>query len=164
MAGRPQTGLWGLVKGRSCPGVHPWLTQSSLRSPCPLKPNSLPEGPGFNPGEEEALEDAPPPRGELPGPRLAAHTGERLRHELARPSPEPCTPSPAGDGGDLLLQALQQSCMEDHLLEAAWGVDLTPPEVPCERRLLCPAGFWAKGRDRQDSRTPGGGLPPVGMG
>ncbi|XP_047630808.1 interferon regulatory factor 7 isoform X2 [Phacochoerus africanus] len=87
-------------------------------------------GPGFNPGEEEALEDAPPPRGELPGLRPAAHTGERLRHELARPSPAPCTPSPAGDGGDLLLQALQQSCMEGHLLEAAWGVDLIPPEVP----------------------------------
>lgn len=96
------------------------------------------EGPGFNPGEEEALEDAPPPRGELPGPRLAAHTGERLRHELARPSPEPCTPSPAGDGGDLLLQALQQSCMEDHLLEAAWGVDLTPPEVPYAGPLPAP--------------------------
>uniref|UniRef100_A0A8C3YFJ5 Interferon regulatory factor 7 n=1 Tax=Catagonus wagneri TaxID=51154 RepID=A0A8C3YFJ5_9CETA len=88
------------------------------------------EGPGFHLGEDEALEDAPPTGGELPGPCLTAPTGERLGRELAGPSPEPCTPRPAGEGWDLLLQALQQSCVEDHLLRAAWGVDLTPPGAP----------------------------------
>uniref|UniRef100_A0A452S958 Interferon regulatory factor 7 n=1 Tax=Ursus americanus TaxID=9643 RepID=A0A452S958_URSAM len=38
-----------------------------------------------------------------------------------------------GNAGDLLLQALQQSCLEDHLLEAAWGAEPAPPEAPGER-------------------------------
>ncbi|XP_057583818.1 interferon regulatory factor 7 isoform X2 [Hippopotamus amphibius kiboko] len=84
------------------------------------------EGPGSNQWEHEALEDAPPTRGGLLGPSLVADTGERL----ARLSPAPCAPSPAGGAGDLLLQALQQSCLEDHLLRAAWGVDPNPPEAP----------------------------------
>lgn len=80
-----------------------------------------PEGLGFDQGEDEALEDAPPARGGLLGPCLASDTGESLGHRL---NPEPCPPSLAGDARDLLIQALQQSCLEDHLL------DLTPPEAP----------------------------------
>uniref|UniRef100_A0A452TGX3 Interferon regulatory factor 7 n=1 Tax=Ursus maritimus TaxID=29073 RepID=A0A452TGX3_URSMA len=68
-------------------------------------------------GEEKALEDALP----------SMSPGLGLR-------PEPCAPSPlfspAGNAGDLLLQALQQSCLEDHLLEAAWGAEPAPPEAP----------------------------------
>uniref|UniRef100_A0A7N5JBG4 Interferon regulatory factor 7 n=1 Tax=Ailuropoda melanoleuca TaxID=9646 RepID=A0A7N5JBG4_AILME len=45
---------------------------------------------------------------------------------------------PAGNAGDLLLQALQQSCLEDHLLEAAWGAESAPPEAPGERLSLEP--------------------------
>ncbi|XP_052517834.1 interferon regulatory factor 7 [Budorcas taxicolor] len=79
------------------------------------------EGLGFDQGEDEALEDAPPARGGLPRPCLAADTGESLGHRL---NPEPCPPSLAGDAGDILIQALQQSCLEDHLL------DLISPEAP----------------------------------
>uniref|UniRef100_A0A452S962 Interferon regulatory factor 7 n=1 Tax=Ursus americanus TaxID=9643 RepID=A0A452S962_URSAM len=65
-------------------------------------------------GEEKALEDALP----------SMSPGLGLR-------PEPCAPSPlfspAGNAGDLLLQALQQSCLEDHLLEQilARALDVT---------------------------------------
>uniref|UniRef100_A0A452S930 Interferon regulatory factor 7 n=1 Tax=Ursus americanus TaxID=9643 RepID=A0A452S930_URSAM len=56
----------------------------------------------------------------------------------------PCAPSPlfspAGNAGDLLLQALQQSCLEDHLLEAAWGAEPAPPEAPGERLSELPGG------------------------
>nr|XP_035939581.1 interferon regulatory factor 7 isoform X1 [Halichoerus grypus] len=77
------------------------------------------EGAGIHQGEEKTLEDALPLMGGLP--RLGL-------------SPEPCAPShlsgPTGNAEDLLLQALEQSCLEDHLLEAAWGVDPVPPEAP----------------------------------
>lgn len=66
--------------------------------------------------------------GGLPRPCLGGDAGQRLGHRL---SPEPCAPcAPLGQAGnaeDLLLQALQQSCLEDHLLEAAWGVDAIAP-------------------------------------
>lgn len=77
---------------------------------------------------EKAGEDAPPLMGGLPRPCLGGDAGQRLGHRL---SPEPCAPcAPLGQAGnaeDLLLQALQQSCLEDHLLEAAWGVDAIAP-------------------------------------
>eukprot|EP00069_Balaena_mysticetus_P005849 bmy_04979T0 len=130
------------------------------------------ESPGISQGEDEALEDTPPTRDGLLGPHLAADAGERLGHGLAGLSPEPCAPSPAGDSGDLLLQALQQSCLEDHLLKAACGVAPTAPEAAGKGllegdALLCRA-LCAKGRDRQDSRVPGergpgGGGCPAGM-
>ncbi|XP_058382104.1 interferon regulatory factor 7 [Diceros bicornis minor] len=92
------------------------------------------EGPGVNQGEDEAREDAPPTTGGLLRPGLAGDAGERPGHGLARLSPEPCAlsplSSPAGDAEDLLLQALQQSSLEDHLLEATWGMDPIPPEAP----------------------------------
>nr|XP_012419005.1 PREDICTED: interferon regulatory factor 7 isoform X2 [Odobenus rosmarus divergens] len=76
------------------------------------------EGAGIHQGEK-TLEDALPLMGGLP--RLGL-------------SPEPCAPShlsgPAGNAEDLLLQALEQSCLEDHLLEAVWGVDPVPLEAP----------------------------------
>ncbi|XP_059959748.1 interferon regulatory factor 7 isoform X1 [Mesoplodon densirostris] len=97
---------------------------------CSPNPNSPSESPGISQGEDEALEDAPPTRDGLLGPYLAADAGERLGHGLAGLSPEPCASSPAGDAGDLLLQALQQSCLEDHLLTAACGVEPIVPEAP----------------------------------
>ncbi|XP_059253667.1 interferon regulatory factor 7 [Mustela nigripes] len=80
---------------------------------------------------EVALEDALPLMGELPGPCLAGDAAERpglgLSPELGAPSP----PFGAADSaGDLLLQALEQSCLEAHLLEAAWVGDPVPPEAP----------------------------------
>ncbi|XP_037371552.1 interferon regulatory factor 7 [Talpa occidentalis] len=60
--------------------------------------------------------------------------------EVPAPSREPGAggpcPGPAGLPEDLLLQALQQSCLGDHLLEAAWGVHPMPLEAPGEG--LCP--------------------------
>ncbi|XP_046956602.1 interferon regulatory factor 7 isoform X1 [Lynx rufus] len=89
------------------------------------------EGPGTNQGDEKAPEDARPLMGGLPRPCPAGAAAERQGPGL---SSELCAPSsplgPAGNAGDLLLQALQQSCLEDHLLEAAWGLDPIPPEVP----------------------------------
>lgn len=35
-----------------------------------------------------------------------------------------------------MLQALEQSCLEAHLLEAAWVGDPVPPEAPGERLCL----------------------------
>lgn len=94
---------------------------------------------GINQGEDEALEDDPPARSGLPGPCMAGDAGER--HVPCAPSP---LGGPAGYTEDLLLQALQQSVLEDHLLEAAQGVDpVTPeasgPELP-PRELYLP---WA---------------------
>ncbi|XP_072615303.1 interferon regulatory factor 7 isoform X3 [Vulpes vulpes] len=81
--------------------------------------------------EEKVGEDAPPLMGGLPRPCLGGDAGQRLEHKL---SPEPCAPcAPLGQAGnaeDLLLQALQQSCLEDHLLEAAWVVDAIAPGAP----------------------------------
>lgn len=83
------------------------------------------EGPGINQGEDQALEDAPHRRDGHPGPCLA-DAAERL-------NPVPCAPSalpgPAGFAGDLLLQALQQSCLDDHLLEGVQEADPDPPEA-----------------------------------
>uniref|UniRef100_A0A8C9B015 Interferon regulatory factor 7 n=1 Tax=Prolemur simus TaxID=1328070 RepID=A0A8C9B015_PROSS len=56
-----------------------------------------------------------------PGP-LLARGGSELQG--------PC-PVPAGDSGDLLLQAMQQSCLGDHL-KAVRGVVLDPPQAPGE--------------------------------
>lgn len=83
------------------------------------------EGPGINQGEDQALEDAPYMRGELPRPCLA---------DAERQNPAPCAlnplPSPADSAGDLLLQALQQSCLEDYLLEGVQEADPGPTEAP----------------------------------
>ncbi|KAF6333241.1 interferon regulatory factor 7 [Rhinolophus ferrumequinum] len=82
------------------------------------------EGPGINQDEDQALEDAQYMRGELPGPCLV---------DVERPNPAPCAPnplpSPAGSAGDLLLQALQQSSLEDYLLEGV-EADPSPTEAP----------------------------------
>nr|XP_023510519.1 interferon regulatory factor 7 isoform X3 [Equus caballus] len=91
------------------------------------------EDAGINQGKDEAL-DVPPRMGGFLRPALAGDAGERRGHQLAGPNPEPCAPSPlsgpADDVEDLLLQALQQSSLEDHLLEATWGVDPISPEAP----------------------------------
>lgn len=84
-------------------------------------------------------------QGGLPRPCPAGAAAERQGPRL---SSELCAPSsplgPAGNAGDLLLQALEQSCLEDHLLEAAWGLDPIPPEAPGETLgwvgVLCLAG------------------------
>ncbi|XP_066225591.1 interferon regulatory factor 7 [Saccopteryx leptura] len=86
------------------------------------------EGPGLNQGEDQALEDAPPTRGGLLEPCLTGGAGGP-----ARLSPVPCAPSPlpgpAGYTEDILFRALQESCVEDHLLEAMQGVAPVPPEA-----------------------------------
>ncbi|KAF5911412.1 hypothetical protein HPG69_017895 [Diceros bicornis minor] len=155
--------LMGPVKGRRSPavkchpGVHTQASHSGVSGP-----HSPSEGPGVNQGEDEAREDAPPTTGGLLRPGLAGDAGERPGHGLARLSPEPCAlsplSSPAGDAEDLLLQALQQSSLEDHLLEATWGMDPIPPEAPGEGLSS------AKGKGRQDSKVPGKrGRCPAGM-
>lgn len=94
--------------------------------------------PGVDQGDHQAPEDAPPTRGALPGPCLA-DAGGSPGPGPARWSPVPGAPSPlvslAACAKDLLLEALQQSCME-HLLEAP-AVDAVPPEA-CGPEL--PAG------------------------
>ncbi|XP_045039198.2 interferon regulatory factor 7 isoform X2 [Desmodus rotundus] len=101
-------------------------------------------GPGTNQREDKALEDAPLTRGGLPGLCLAGGAGESLGPRPARLGPVPCTPcpgsGPADYAEDLLLQALQQSCLEDQLLEAVRGADPGPPEasgpeLPAKRYL-----------------------------
>lgn len=87
-------------------------------------------------------------------------------------SPEPCAPShlsgPTGNAEDLLLQALEQSCLEDHLLEAAWGVDPVPPEAPgeslCWVGVLGLAGFHATGQEQVGWQSPCGDGEGVGWG
>ncbi|XP_069326519.1 interferon regulatory factor 7 [Eulemur rufifrons] len=79
------------------------------------------EGPGIDPGEEDALRGAPSTQSGPPGP-LLAREGSELQG--------PC-PVPAGDTGDLLLQAMQQSCLGDHL-KAVRGVELDPSQAPGE--------------------------------
>uniref|UniRef100_A0A7N5JWX0 Interferon regulatory factor 7 n=1 Tax=Ailuropoda melanoleuca TaxID=9646 RepID=A0A7N5JWX0_AILME len=86
------------------------------------------EGAGIHQGEEKALEDALPSMGGFPRPCLAGDAGE---------SPGPLF-GPAGNAGDLLLQALQQSCLEDHLLEAAWGAESLQPSSPDAALEPCP--------------------------
>ncbi|KAB1251656.1 Interferon regulatory factor 7 [Camelus dromedarius] len=96
------------------------------------------EDPGINQGEDKALEDAPLTRDGLPGPCQAADTGERPGHEPAWLSPEPCTANPSEHAGDLLLQALQESSLEDHLLKAVLGADPIPREAPAAGPTLAP--------------------------
>lgn len=101
------------------------------------------------------------PQGGFPRPCLAGDAGESPGLGLR---PEPCAPSPlfgpAGNAGDLLLQALQQSCLEDHLLEAAWGAESAPPEAPGER--LCRMGvlglaeLHARGEEQAGWQSPCG--------
>ncbi|XP_029813028.1 interferon regulatory factor 7 [Suricata suricatta] len=89
------------------------------------------EGPGTNQGEEKTLEDTLPLTGGLPRQGLAGSAAERPGPGLRS---EPCAPhspfGPAGSAGDLVLQALEQSCLEDHLLDAAWALEPIPPEAP----------------------------------
>ncbi|XP_039077423.1 interferon regulatory factor 7 [Hyaena hyaena] len=88
------------------------------------------EAPGAKQGQK-ARDDARPLTGELLRPCPAGSAAERWG---PGPSSEPCAPSspfgPAGSAGDLVLQALEQSCLDGHLLEAAWGLDPIPPEAP----------------------------------
>ncbi|XP_045872275.1 interferon regulatory factor 7 isoform X2 [Meles meles] len=91
----------------------------------------------FEPGErgiqqgEKALEDALPLMSGLPRTCLAGDAAERPGLGL---TPELCAPSPssgsADSPGDLLLQALEQSCLEAHLLESAWVGGPVSPEAP----------------------------------
>ncbi|XP_048215440.1 interferon regulatory factor 7 isoform X2 [Perognathus longimembris pacificus] len=66
------------------------------------------ESPAVHQGEEEAFRGAPPAQGGAPGPLL---TG-------------PAEPQ------DLLLQVLQQSLVEDHLLDAVLGGNSAPTQAP----------------------------------
>lgn len=108
------------------------------------------EGPGSNQGEDQALEDAPHARGGLPGTCLA-HAAEWQNPVSCAPSP---LPGPAGPAGDLLLQALQQSLLEDHLLEGVQEADPGPtealgPELPTEELYLPGAAEVAPGPKSQ---------------
>ncbi|XP_062949956.1 interferon regulatory factor 7 isoform X2 [Cynocephalus volans] len=80
------------------------------------------EGPGMDQGEEEALKHAPPTQGWPLSPFLAGGDVE----------PPALRPFPADDSEaqDLLLQAVQQSHLGDHLLEAAWSGELVPLQAP----------------------------------
>ncbi|XP_006893405.1 PREDICTED: interferon regulatory factor 7 [Elephantulus edwardii] len=93
-------------------------------------------GPGST-RKEEASVDGWLVRGSPSGPLLGG--GERLEPVLdwagaAGQDSEPCTPSPfpiLADGTrDLLLQAVQQSHLEDQLLEVPWTVDPAPQQAP----------------------------------
>lgn len=90
--------------------------------------------PGIGQGNHRAYEDAPPTRGALPGPCLA-DAGESPGP--ARWSPVPSAPSPlvslAACAGDLMQEALEQSCLE-HLLKGP-AADPAPPEA-CGPELL----------------------------
>lgn len=59
-----------------------------------------------------------------------------------------------------MLQALQQSCLEDHLLEAAWGAEPAPPEAPgerlCRMGVLGLAGLHARGEEQAGWQSPCG--------
>ncbi|XP_058160859.1 interferon regulatory factor 7 [Dasypus novemcinctus] len=97
--------------------------------------------------------------GGLPAPLLPSAEGPELGPgwtSAAGPSLEPCyprpPPAPARDGGDLLHQALQQSCLQDHL--AAWA--LAPgPQLPGEGQL---AGWAAPALGPAQEVAPS--LPP----
>ncbi|XP_053418760.1 interferon regulatory factor 7 isoform X2 [Nycticebus coucang] len=77
--------------------------------------------PGIHLSEEDTLQDASPTQGGSPGP-----LPPKGDPELQVPCP---LPAPAGDVGDLLLQAVQQSCLGDHL-KAVCGADLVLPQAP----------------------------------
>ncbi|XP_012507504.1 PREDICTED: interferon regulatory factor 7 isoform X3 [Propithecus coquereli] len=79
------------------------------------------EGPGIHQGEEDALEGPSRTQGGPPEP-FPARGGSEL--------PGPC-PVPAGDTGDLLLQAMQQSCLGDHV-KAVCGAEPDPQQAPGE--------------------------------
>ncbi|XP_075857734.1 interferon regulatory factor 7 isoform X2 [Microcebus murinus] len=79
------------------------------------------EGPGIDQGEEDGLEGGPHTQGGPPGPLLA-----RGGSELHSPHPVP-----AGDAGNLLLQAMQQSCLGDQM-KAACGGEPDPQQAPGE--------------------------------
>ncbi|XP_023364356.1 interferon regulatory factor 7 isoform X3 [Otolemur garnettii] len=79
------------------------------------------ESPAIHQSEEDALQNASPTQGGPPGPLLPKGDSE-----LQDPCP---LTAPAGDMGDLLLQAVQESCLGDHL-KAVCGADLVPPQAP----------------------------------
>ncbi|XP_017363356.1 interferon regulatory factor 7 isoform X1 [Cebus imitator] len=94
------------------------------------------EGPGTDRTQAEAPLAAPPSQAGPPGPFLAQGDAE-----LQAPS---LLPAPAGDQQDLLLQAVLQSCLGDHLLTASWGADPGPAEAPGEGlNALSPTGGCA---------------------
>ncbi|KAF6103800.1 interferon regulatory factor 7 [Phyllostomus discolor] len=106
------------------------------------------EGPGTSQREDKALEDAPPMGAALLGLCPAGGAAESLGPRPAGPSPVPCAPrplpGPADCAEDLLLQALQQSCLGQQLLDAVQGADPGPPEVsgaelPAQEMCLQPA-------------------------
>lgn len=78
------------------------------------------EGPAVENGEEVALRNALPAQAVSLGPFLA-----RGNAELQTPSP-----LLSGDAGDLLLQVLQHSLLEDHPLEPEPGADPGPSQDP----------------------------------
>ncbi|KAG8515698.1 Interferon regulatory factor 7 [Galemys pyrenaicus] len=94
------------------------------RSPRPAQ-----QRPGWG-GPDSGLPPEPSPQphpggeaGEGPGPGLVAPSCE--------PGPAHLWPGPTGGPEDLLFQAMQQSCLGDHLLEAASGEPSQPPWDTC---------------------------------
>ncbi|XP_006164496.1 interferon regulatory factor 7 [Tupaia chinensis] len=78
------------------------------------------EGPGLDREEEEALHGAPPTQGGLPGPILDSDAEPRALSSLS---------APTADSEDILIQAVQQSHLGGHLLEATWVVDPSSSQV-----------------------------------
>ncbi|XP_032005181.1 interferon regulatory factor 7 isoform X1 [Hylobates moloch] len=107
-----------MLRDNSGDPADPHKVYALSREPC------WREGPGTDQTEAEAPAAVPPPQGGPPGPFLAHRDAG-----LQAPGP---LPAPAGDKGDLLLQAVQQSCLAGHLLTASWGADPVPAEAPGE--------------------------------
>ncbi|XP_076971386.1 interferon regulatory factor 7 isoform X2 [Tamandua tetradactyla] len=89
----------------------------------------------FSMVQDSSGDPADPHKGGLPAPFLGGDAAEKPEPEpgwvgATGPDPvfgAPCPlPAPAGDTGDLLHQALQQSCLQDHLQAAVWGLDSAP--------------------------------------
>ncbi|CAO2583861.1 Interferon regulatory factor 7 [Lemmus lemmus] len=94
------------------------------------------EGPAMENREEVALSNAVPAQGVSLGPFLA-----RQNAELQTPSP-----LLSGDAGDLLLQVLQYSLLEDHPLEPEPGADPVPSQNPERNRGSLDVTIMYKGR------------------
>uniref|UniRef100_A0A8C8Y8P7 Interferon regulatory factor 7 n=1 Tax=Panthera leo TaxID=9689 RepID=A0A8C8Y8P7_PANLE len=143
---------WAVARGRWPPsngGSHQLASEGPLRASwktnfrCALHSTQrfvmLQDNSGdpTDPHKVYALSSALGWRGEEPAGGRSSRAEPRCQHALGLGTgSEPCAPSspsgPTGNAGDLLLQALEQSCLEDHLLEAAWGLDPIPPEAPGE--------------------------------
>ncbi|KAM4846557.1 interferon regulatory factor 7 [Thomomys bottae] len=81
------------------------------------------ESPAVHHGEEEAFRGVPLAQGGAPGPFLTGDAESQVPSPLA---------TMESDTGDLLLQVLQQSLLEDHLLDAVLGGSPAPTQAPGE--------------------------------